>query len=66
MRIEVNGQPRNVPPGTSLTVLAAELGLDVRRIAMAVNGAVIPRTDWPARFPAEGDRIEIIEAVGGG
>jgi len=66
MRIHVNGQPREVAPGTPLTALVASLGLDLRRVAVAVNGAVIPRGELGSRTLAADDRVEIIEAVGGG
>ncbi|MBU0788884.1 MAG: sulfur carrier protein ThiS [Pseudomonadota bacterium] len=61
----VNGQPH---PGTPPTVAALidELALVGRRIAVSVNGAVVPRSTWPAQALAPGDQVEIVHAVGGG
>jgi len=62
----VNGEPRAMPPGSTLEDLVAELGLDRRRVAVAVNRDVVARRGFPARRLVAGDRIEILEAVGGG
>jgi sulfur carrier protein len=62
----VNGEPRAVAPGSTLEDLVAELGLDRRRVAVAVNRDVVSRRTFPAHRLAAGDRIEILEAVGGG
>ncbi len=66
MRITVNGEPREVERGVTLLALLGALGLDPRRVAVAVNAAVVPRAELAARAAAEDDRVEIIEAVGGG
>ena len=62
----VNGELRVVAPGSTLEDLVAALGLDRRRVAVAVNRDVIARRSFTARRLAAGDRIEILEAVGGG
>jgi sulfur carrier protein len=62
----VNGEPLAVAPGSTLEDLVARLGLDRRRIAVAVNRDVVPRRTFPARHLAAGDRVEILEATGGG
>ena len=62
----VNGEPRAVAPGSTLEDLVATLGLQRKRVAVAVNREVVPRRSFAARRLAEGDRIEILEAVGGG
>lgn len=66
MRILVNGSEREIGAGVSLLVVLETLEVDPRRVAVAVNAAVVPRGEWAARHLAEGDRLEIIEAVGGG
>ncbi len=42
------------------------LGLETRRIAVAVNRDVVPRSTFGERRLEAGDRVEILEAVGGG
>ena len=64
----VNGVPRSVAVGTTVAELVAELGHDPkgRGIAVALNGAVAPRATWPAIVMADGDRVEVLAAIGGG
>jgi thiamine biosynthesis protein ThiS len=66
MRISLNGSPRDVRDEGTLLSLLQELGIDPRRAAVALNSEVVPRGDLAARTPADGDAVEIIEAVGGG
>jgi sulfur carrier protein len=42
------------------------LGLTGRRVAVAINRDVVPRSAFGSRQLASGDRVEILEAVGGG
>lgn len=66
LEVSVNGQPRSLPAGSTLADLVAELGLAERRFAVAVNRDVVPRSGLAGRALAAGDRVEILEAVGGG
>ena len=65
MRIEVNGEPREVTAATVLA-LVGELGLDVRKVAVERNLEIVPRSLHAATPIAEGDRIEVVQFVGGG
>ncbi len=62
----MNGEDRAVPEGCTVGGLLRLLELGGRRVAVAVNRDVVPRSGFDARRLAEGDRIEILEAVGGG
>jgi len=66
MRVQVNGSPREIGPETTLDALLRDLAVDPRRVAVAVNAAVVPRPELPTRILAEGDAVEVIEPVGGG
>lgn len=66
MQVSVNGEPRELVPDTTLAGLLEALGLGTRRLAIALNAATVPRGEYAARTLREGDRVEIIEAVGGG
>ncbi len=48
MTITVNGEPREIAPGTALADLVAELTQSPKGVAAAVNGEVVPRRAWPA------------------
>ena len=65
IEIVVNGEPRTLAP-CHIDGLVDALGLAGRRIAVAVNREVVPRSQFTSRALAAGDRVEILQAVGGG
>ena len=66
LEILVNGEARRLAEGGTVADLVEALGLAGRKLAVAVNRAVVPRTRYAERELAAGDRVEILEAVGGG
>ena len=66
MRVLVNGAEHEIPAGTNVGELLARLAFGGKRIAVAVNRSVVPRSAFDTQKLAAGDRIEILEAVGGG
>lgn len=66
MQITLNGEARHVDPGTTLEALLALAGHAGRKVAVEVNLAVVPRSLHAGHVLAEGDRVEIIQAIGGG
>jgi sulfur carrier protein len=62
----VNGEPRRVAVGTTVAQLVDELQLAGKRIALEKNGEIVPRSRFPEERLQEGDRLEIVVAVGGG
>lgn len=65
MRIQVNGEHREVEAATILA-LVEELGLDVRKVAVERNLEIVPRSLHATTVLAEGDRVELVQFVGGG
>ena len=55
-----------MPEGCTVLGLLRHLGVDGRRIAVAVNRDVVPRALFASHPLGSGDRVEILEAVGGG
>lgn len=66
MELKVNGKSRTVRSGMTANELIDHLELRGRRIAMELNGEILPRSLHAKHVLAEGDRIEIVHAVGGG
>jgi sulfur carrier protein len=66
LSIRVNGDPRDIAPGTTLAEVVAELSTAPSGIAAAVNEAVVPRGAWAGTPLAADDRVEILTAVQGG
>jgi thiamine biosynthesis protein ThiS len=64
--ILINGRPFEVPPNCTVEQLLQLLEMGERRVAVALNRDVIPRSHFGQRAISAGDRIEILEAVGGG
>ena len=65
MRIQVNGDTREVAARTVLG-LVEELGFDVRKVAVERNLAIVPRSLHAGTVLEDGDRIELVQFVGGG
>jgi sulfur carrier protein len=65
-RILVNGDEQRLPADSTLRGLLEELGLAGKRVAVALNREVVPRSGYAATALCAGDRVEILEAVGGG
>ena len=68
MMVSVNGAMRALAEGTTVAELVASVTGDVapRGVAVARDGAVVPRSTWPATVVRDGDRIEILTATQGG
>lgn len=70
MLITVNGESREVEAGTTLAMLvlqiAGESGRDQRGIAIERNLEIVPKSEHAATVIEAGDRIEVVQFVGGG
>jgi len=66
MRIQLNGDDRDVAAGTTIAALLEQAGYGGRKVAVEVNREVVPRGRHGEQALAEGDRVEIIHAIGGG
>jgi sulfur carrier protein len=64
--IRVNDQPRAVTPRTSIAQLLEQMGCAEKRVAVAVNRQVAPRSAHASWTLEPGDRVDIVQAVGGG
>jgi sulfur carrier protein len=67
IEIELNGEKRTIPDRSTVRGLLEGLGIaDREGTAVAVNREVVPRKAHTAKVLQAGDRIEIVQAVGGG
>lgn len=67
IEVLVNGEQRTIPEGSTVRSLLEALGIaDRQGTAVAVNMEVVPRRAHTATTLYAGDRIEIVQAVGGG
>jgi sulfur carrier protein len=66
MDIQLNGQPLALPDRSTVATLLHLQGLAERRVAIEVNGEIIPRGQHAQHMLQADDRVEIVHALGGG
>ena len=67
MDILLNGDPVSLPdPATTIAALLASQGLAERRVAVEINGEIVPRGRHGEHRLQPGDKVEIVHALGGG
>jgi thiamine biosynthesis protein ThiS len=69
MKLTINGQNKDFAhfaPGTALSTLLEHLQLRADRIAVEQNGSIVARSAWPETSVNDGDKLEIVQFVGGG
>ncbi|HEX5740901.1 MAG TPA: sulfur carrier protein ThiS [Pilimelia sp.] len=66
MQLSINGKARELDPGATVADAVAAAGAPEQGVAVALNGAVVPRGEWADRPLAAGDRVEVLTAVQGG
>jgi sulfur carrier protein len=65
-QIRVNGEPRGIDPGLTVSGLLETLDIRADRVAVEVNLHIVERQDFSRRVLEQGDRVEIISFIGGG
>ena len=66
IQLSVNGQVRQLEPGANVERLLDALELAGKRVAVEKNGEIVPRSRYADTRLADGDKLEIVVAVGGG
>ena len=66
MKITINGIEKKFTSSLTLDTLLIELGHANKKVAVEVNEEIIPRSELKNKLVVDGDKIEIINAVGGG
>lgn len=66
MRILYNGEDTTVPEALTVQQLLAHQGIAGRRVAVEVNGEIVARSRYAEHRLGDGDRVEVVFAVGGG
>lgn len=66
MNVTVNGKQREIDSEMDLPAFLARFEINPRLVAVAINGDVIPKTDYASARVRAGDALEIVRMVGGG
>jgi len=64
--VSINGTTRQLHDSAGVAALLEEMGLAGKRIALERNGEIVPRSLFATQQLADGDKLEIVVAVGGG
>ncbi len=64
--IHLNGAPHRLPDGTTVATLVEQFAEEGAQVAVERNLEIVPRSTWADVPLAEGDRIELVQFVGGG
>jgi sulfur carrier protein len=64
--VTINGESRELAAGATVEAAVRELGADGRGVAVALDGEVVPRAEWPSTEVRDGQQLEILRAVQGG
>lgn len=64
--IELNGKPVATPAETTLGALLDGRDIERRMVAVEYNGEIIPRYEYDNTILRDGDRLEVVQMVGGG
>jgi thiamine biosynthesis protein ThiS len=66
MKLIINGEEKSVDKVSSVSDLLRELGLKADRVAVELNREIAARNSWDSTQLKDGDRLEIVQFVGGG
>jgi sulfur carrier protein len=66
MLIQLNGNDREVPAGTTVFQLLETLGYAGKRVAVEKNGEIVPKSQHSVATLQQNDKLEVVVAVGGG
>jgi sulfur carrier protein len=66
MHIQLNGKATDLPTASTVAHLLSQQGLAERRVAVEINGTIVPRSAHATQQLQDDDRVEIVHALGGG
>lgn len=66
LTIHLNGEPTEIEQATSVDQLISKLGLENKRLAVEINMQIIPRSEFEQTTLQQDDKVEIVQAIGGG
>ena len=66
MQIILNGQARELPEGSTLAQALSSFGFEASEVAVAIDTAFVPRSQYASRVLMEGEQLEVLAPVQGG
>ena len=65
-KIQLNGDPYEINDGTNLNKLLNKLKIQKNKVAIEVNGEIVEKNKYPNLILNKGDKVEIVQFIGGG
>ena len=65
-KIQLNGDPYEINDGTDLNELLHKLKIQKNKVAIEVNGEIVEKNKYPNLILNKGDKVEIVQFIGGG
>ncbi len=66
MKIVLNGEEKSLDSPVTVTQLLADMGMAEKRVAVEVNLEIVPRSEHGQFQLKDADRVEVVQAIGGG
>jgi len=66
MQIVLNGELMDVVGCSTVETLLQQLGINRERVAVELNADIVPKAEYEKQLLSDGDKIEIVQFVGGG
>lgn len=66
MQININGEATQLTDSATLSQLAQSLGLNLTKVAIEINGEIIPKSRYDKTSLLPGDQVEVVQFIGGG
>ena len=66
IKIFINGDLKNFPQETNIVSVLESLNISSKHIAIEINESLVFRSDWQQTTLRDGDKVEIVKAIGGG
>ncbi|HEA52973.1 hypothetical protein LCGC14_1230170 [marine sediment metagenome] len=66
MQVQINGEAMELPAGATVAALVEKMDLSGKRLAVEVNQDIVPRSQHFEFALNDGDRVEVVHAIGGG
>ena len=66
LTLQINGEQKQFSPDINVAGLVAAMALTGKRFAIELNGEIVPRSSHASTQLRDGDKLEVVVAVGGG
>ena len=66
IKIFINGDLKKIPQETNIVSVLESLNISTKHIAIEINENLVFRSDWQETNLKDGDKVEIVKAIGGG